>query len=426
MSARSLFGFLFCGVALWGLVPAQVYAADAVDGAAATADSLNAGGASATSIGNAAGTTVNGPATINGGLTQAGTTNLNTTGNAATNIGNASSTTAVLGTANINATGSGTTNIGNASSTTTMSGATSINNNVNATTSINTGTSTGSVSVGNSANTTSLLSATNNIGTAAGYASVNTLGNTETATTVTARAGQSTMALTNTTAATSIAGGASTLGAGTTTVSSSLSNSGGAGILVDSRGKLTSGAVTETTAALTVTNGQGNTHGFVVTEHAATISGGTTSNSLTINDAGATFGNSDTGAAIKVTGVADGTSQYDAVNYGQVAGLATAVDSELTNIQNSINSLDSKMENLHKNMAGGIASVAAMSALPTLEKGKKFAIGMGTGYFDSQAGLAFGFTGRFNKRVVGKVGLAVSPSSPESNAVANAGISYAW
>ncbi len=265
-----------------------------------------------------------------------------------------------------------------------------IDSGTNTADSLNTGT-TSATSIGNSTGTTTIN----------GPTSIN--------------GGHTTTTINNSGAVTSVTSGASVLGAGTTNMESSLANSGASGVVVDSNGKMMTGMTTETTAAMVVTNGLGNTHGFAVTEHAATMSGGTTSNSLTINDAGATFANSTSGAPVKVTGVADGTSQYDAVNYGQIQGF-----------QSQIQSVEKTVDTMGKNLSGGIASVAALAAMPDLDKGKKFAISMGTGYFDSQAGLAFGFSGRFNKRVVGRVGLSLSPTSPDHNAVANAGISYAW
>ncbi|MER2519930.1 MAG: YadA-like family protein [Bdellovibrionales bacterium] len=417
MSVRLLVcSLLCCVVALAGFLPARAYAQNAVDNTNAVATSLNAGTGTATSIGNSAGTTVNGPATINGTLSQTGNTSINTSGVGTTTIGDSVNTTNIQSiTTNIGAgTDSNAINIGNLNATNTINGTTSINNNVNANTNINTGSTSGNVSIGGTGNTTTIQSAVARIGAGSSSTST-TIGNSVSGTLVQLQSNNASVSVNSTSVGSGITGGTATVGSGTTSSQSYLANSGGAGVQIGSNGHLTSATTSEATAAMVVTNGIGNMHGFVVTEHAAVVSGGTTSNSMTINDDGASFANSDTGAPIKVTGVANGTSQYDAANYGQVSRLTS-----------SVNDLDNKVDTLHKNMAGGIASVAAMSALPGLEKGKKYAIGMGTGYFDSQAGFALGFIGRFNKKVVGRIGLAMSPTSPETNTVANAGISYAW
>ncbi len=62
-------------------------------------------------------------------------------------------------------------------------------------------------------------------------------------------------------------------------------DSTGTQTVVDANGKLTNvtGTAIESTAALTLTNGVGNTHGLVVTETQATLSGGTYSSSMTLN-----------------------------------------------------------------------------------------------------------------------------------------------
>jgi hypothetical protein len=77
-----------------------------------------------------------------------------------------------------------------------------------------------------------------------------------------------------------------------------MKGSAGTQTVVDANGKLsnivTAGAA-QSTAALTLTNGDGNTHGIVVTETQTTMSGGRNSTSMTLHDDGATFANSTNG-----------------------------------------------------------------------------------------------------------------------------------
>ena len=138
----------------------------------------------------------------------------------------------------------------------------------------------------------------------------------------------------------------------TTSSGTSIVNAGQSGYVADAHGKITAGTTTEATSAMVVTNGYGNTHGFIVSESSATMSGGTQSTSLTLNNGGAFFSNASTGAPVRVTGVADGTTDFDAVNYRQL-----------------------------REVKRGIAGVSAMSNIPAIQNGKTYAVSAGCGLF---------------------------------------------
>ena len=80
------------------------------------------------------------------------------------------------------------------------------------------------------------------------------------------------------------------------------------------------------------------------------------------------FADEDTGAPVTVTGVADGVADYDAVNMRQYRKLEDRVD---------------------KSWAG-IASVAAIAAIPSPIPGKTTSLGLGFGNFESQSAIAVG------------------------------------
>jgi hypothetical protein len=147
---------------------------------------------------------------------------------------------------------------------------------------------------------------------------------------------------------------------------------------------------------MTVTNGNGNTHGFVVTETQATMSGGTQSTSLTLNDGGAFFSNAQTGAPVRVTGVADGTTDLDAVNYRQL-----------------------------RDVKRGVAGVSAMANIPQVDKDKTFALGAGVGYLDGQAALAIGGSVRLAPNAVAKASISTS-NGHSGNTVMGAGVAVSW
>lgn len=208
---------------------------------------------------------------------------------------------------------------------------------------------------------------TNNIGTGTGI-STNTIGSTTIGSSNTLQAGNTTSYMANGVLTSSVAAGGgvgdSVLRRATTTTSGNsgivLKDANASYVAVDHNGKLSNndGVVPQTSASMTITNGYGNTHGFYVDERQATISGGTRSSSLTLNDYGARFSNSATGAPITVTGVADGRSDFDAVNVRQYSQ--------------------------------AISAAAAAANIPNIEPGKSASFGIGMGHFMGSSALAIG------------------------------------
>jgi hypothetical protein len=136
-----------------------------------------------------------------------------------------------------------------------------------------------------------------------------------------------------------------------------------------------------------------NNQGVVVGPTSTRISGGTGSTSLILNDSGATFGNATNGGGpARVTGVADGTQRYDAVNYGQ-------------------------LERAYE----GVASAAALAALPQPVHGKNYSLGVGYGHFAGENAVAVGARGNY-QNFSGTVGGAFSGSEE----MVNVGVGYSW
>ena len=251
--------------------------------------------------------------------------------------------------------------------------------------------------------TTTIDSATNTIGVA--NSSTNIIqGDTATITgtsRVTATSGNSNLALLPNSAQATVGSGQSTLAGATqaTTGQMSIGNTGEQGARVDAAGKITTGTLDQSTAALTVTNGQGNTHGFVVNEASATMSGGTHSTSLTLNDGGARFSNASSGGPVRVTGVADGRHDYDAVNYRQL-----------------------------KSVKAGIAGIAAMTNIPQVEQYKKFALGIGLGHYDGTTAMAVGASARLSENAVIKASISngISGGSSRKSTVYGVGAGFSW
>jgi hypothetical protein len=163
----------------------------------------------------------------------------------------------------------------------------------------------------------------------------------------------------------------------------------------DGRGIL---SVNKTEASLTVVNaGTGVQHGLVVGQTSTVLSGGTASTSLTLDDNGASFADTATGGPVRVTGVADGKSPYDAVNVRQLDAVA-------------------------KKAYGGIASVAALAGIPDPIEGKNVSFGVGYGNYSGQQAVAFGARANIAKMVRVTAGLGFS----SGRTAASTGIGISW
>lgn len=147
-------------------------------------------------------------------------------------------------------------------------------------------------------------------------------------------------------------------------------------------------------ASLTVKNAQGNTHGLVVGESSTTLSGGTSSTNLTLNDSGATFSNAATGAPTRVTGVANGSSDFDAVNVRQ--------------------------------FSAAVAGVAASANIPGLDTNKTTSVGVGLGSYMSSQALAFGGSYRFSDKGVLRASLATGLNTGGSKTTFGIGAGWSW
>lgn len=201
--------------------------------------------------------------------------------------------------------------------------------------------------------------------------------------------------------------------AGSSILGASLSTSGGTSTVmkdtdathatVDGNGKiaLIPGVSAQSSSALTLTNGLGNTHGFIVNETQATMSGGINSSSLTLNDNGATFSNSSTGQPVQVHGVADGTHDFDAVNVRQ-------------------------LKKVNSQLSSGIAGIAAMANIPHVDPGKRFALGAGVGHYQSATALAIGSSYRVTPNTVIRASVSGVDNGSSRTTTYGLGVGVSW
>jgi len=136
-------------------------------------------------------------------------------------------------------------------------------------------------------------------------------------------------------------------------------------------------------------------HGLAVSSTQTVLSGGTTSTSLTLNNGGATFANTLSGAPTRVTGVASGTQDFDAINYRQ-----------------------------YKELAGGVATSVAMLNIPQVDESKGASLGVGIGYFQGQTALAVGGSYRVAPETVIKASVGANASA--RNWTAGVGVGMSW
>lgn len=145
------------------------------------------------------------------------------------------------------------------------------------------------------------------------------------------------------------------------------------------------------TAALVVTSPTTQQmHGLVVQETKTTLSGGTNSSSLTLDDRGATFSNPANGQPIQVHGVADGTAPFDAVNVRQ--------------------------------LYSGLAAVLAAAPEIRLEPGKS-GFGIGVGSYGGYQAIGMGFGHMYDNGAVVQSSLS---TGQHSEIAARASVSWTW
>ncbi|PHS73628.1 MAG: hypothetical protein COB22_00005, partial [Cycloclasticus sp.] len=184
-----------------------------------------------------------------------------------------------------------------------------------------------------------------------------------------------------------------------------------AGVAAGVVGATSSSALTldEATASLEVTNSLGNTHGLVVGTSSTTLSGGTTSSQINLDDNGAQFTSTDLNATFdmgghRVTNVADGIDPGDAINKGQL-------DAAVNGLQKQIDDNTS-----------GIATVAAMANIPAPLPGHNYSMGVGYGNFQGEQAIAFGATAMVGERINVKLSAGVSGS----DVTIGAGAGMSW
>lgn len=336
--------------------------------------------------------TVNGPAVVNGTL-RAGATS--TAG--LTNTGAMSTTTLTVTGATVT---NGISNFGALSST----GNATIGGNAAVA-----GNATVGGTLGVTGNTTIAGSLTSNGITNTGNVATTTLGVTGNATIggTLAVAGQSNTHGINNTGNLANSGNATIGGTLGVTGASTLNGATTVNNTLTATGTTTLGSTSGTGGNTVVVNSGGvsataGSSSLSLTSTRAGLSGGGASMVLANNTA--TFSapavSGTTGGPIRVTGIADGSSQYDAVNYGQ-------------------------FDEARKDAARGIAAAGAALNIPQLDQNKAFNLGVGVGGYDGEVAWAIGGSARISKDGIIRASVAAAGGGG-SKAVWGVGGGWSW
>ncbi len=121
----------------------------------------------------------------------------------------------------------------------------------------------------------------------------------------------------------------------------------------------------------------------------------------------------------KITHVADGTSDHDAANVGQV----NKVGERVTEVEKKVDGFDSRISDVETSSGRGIAGASALAALHPLEfdPDDKASFAVGYGHFKSSDALALGAFYRPNESVLFSLGGVLGNGEDQFNA----GISFA-
>jgi hypothetical protein len=242
----------------------------------------------------------------------------------------------------------------------------------------------------------------NEIGTGnGGGATTNVIGNTHADSRFAAMAGTSSMVVVQGALDFATGQGQSVLSGATQLVSggSATSMLGGTGrhVVMDDSGRMTviNGVATQASSSLYIVNGHGNTNGVVVTESTAALSGGTSNpTTMALSDSGVNFSNSSTGGPVRVSGIADGSGPFDAANVRQVHS--------------------------------GIASVAALAALPAPQAGKTNSLGIAMGHHGTGMAVALGGQSLIGDMLTVKYGASLGYASGLIGSTASVGVGLSW
>jgi len=175
-------------------------------------------------------------------------------------------------------------------------------------------------------------------------------------------------------------------------------------------------ASTESVSLTKTSSITGNVHGITVYDDKTTISGGTTSTQMTLNDDTVDFKHIQTGDAVRLTGVADGINDTDAANVRQVN---TARDEA---IASSNAYTDQEVAVAKKEASQGTALAIALATPMSFHNGNN-AMNIGTGYYKGEKAISVKLGKKVDDSMYYTVGVATAGND---TVAAQASVGWSW
>jgi len=140
---------------------------------------------------------------------------------------------------------------------------------------------------------------------------------------------------------------------------------------------------------------------------------GTFSGSLTADSVSAT--------SISATDISVGGNQV--VTSNQLAAMQNSNAAFADQIDTRFDAMDRRIDQVEERAYAGIASVAALAAIPAPAHGKRFSVGAGLGNYSSESAVAVGFRAAITESTSVTAGVSRNTASKTA---ANLGVGYSW
>ncbi len=215
------------------------------------------------------------------------------------------------------------------------------------------------------------------------------------------------------------------------TNSGTIGNPGDTQLIIDDAASGNSVSINGATPEVNLNSRAGTT--VISTENSSftgnlSVSGGTTATTISATDITADSVTASLNAAGNaVTNMGDGVADTDGVNVRQLNSMQGASGAALNNFKNEVDSrfsaVDRRIDRVEEVANAGVASVAALAAIPSPAYGKRFSVGAGLGNYASESAVAVGFRAALTESTSVTAGVS---SNTASKTAANLGVGYSW
>lgn len=124
-----------------------------------------------------------------------------------------------------------------------------------------------------------------------------------------------------------------------------------------------------------------------------------------------------------ISNVGDGVADTDGVNVRQLNSMQGAFNNYANEVDSRFNAVDRRIDRVEEVANAGVASVAALAAIPSPAHGKRFSVGAGLGNYASESAVAVGFRAAITESTSVTAGVSRNTASKTA---ANLGVGYSW